>query len=82
MQLPCTLNLLDISSKYHLITSLAIVDLQTVFYVQCICTLIIYFHIKFCVPYTNCLLVIALKPKAEKNVCMATILLFQILQQC
>jgi len=77
------LNLLDISSKYHIITSLAIVDLQTVFYVQCICMFIIYFHTKFCVHYTNCLLVIALKPKAKKkkNVYMATILLFQILQQ-
>jgi hypothetical protein len=69
----------DISSKYHIITSLVIVDLQTVFYVHCICMFIIYFHTKFCVPYTNCLLVIAMKPKAKKNVCMATILLFQSL---
>lgn len=30
---------------------------------------IIYFHTKFCVPYTSCLLVIAMKPKAKKNVC-------------
>lgn len=82
MQLLCTLNLLDISSKYHIITSLAIVDLQTVFYLQCICIFMIYFHTKFCVPCTNCLLVIALKLKAKKKVCMATILLFQILQQC
>jgi hypothetical protein len=47
----------------------------------------VYMHFYDLFPYLilcplHQLLVIALKLKAKKNVCMATILLFQILQQC
>lgn len=58
------------------IATFVTLDLQTTVHTQCVKTLMIYPHTKFCVPSSTDSLVIAVRPKAIGSVCTAVTVLF------
>jgi len=70
------LNVSDMISRLCTIATFVILELQTIVHTLCIQTLMIYPHSKFCVPSSTDSLVIAIRPKAIKRVCIAIMVLF------
>ena len=70
------LNVSDTISRLCTIATFIILDLQTIVHTQCVQTLMIYPHTKFCVPNSTDSLVIAMRPKATEGVCTAVTVLF------
>jgi hypothetical protein len=75
----CMLYLLDITSKFHTITMLVIVDVQTEFHVWYMGMLMICSVPNFIFFSLNGLLTITITLNAKENSCMAAILLSYIL---
>ena len=70
------LNVSDTISRLSTIATFIILDLQTIVHTQCVQTLMIYPHTKFCVPSSTDSLVIAIRSKATECVCKAVTVLF------
>lgn len=70
------LNISDTISRLCTIATFVILDLQIIVQAQCVQTLLIYPHAKFCVPSSTNSLVIAIRPKTTESVCIAVMVLF------
>lgn len=79
VQLPSTLNLSSITSKFHSTGMLVIVELQTIFHTKFVGMFMIYRHTNFHMPSSNHSLVIPVKQKAKENFHTASMLLLHIL---
>jgi hypothetical protein len=66
------LHLSYIISKFHILSMFVIVDLQVIFCTQCIDMFIVHTNIKFHLPESKIALLIFIKLRDRRNVCMVS----------